>query len=111
MKITLIVIGKQKASPALDMCKEYVKRIKWPVKIEEIDAPKGNSKSKEAELSLRQIPQNSFVVALDERGKSLSSNDFSEYINATKTKMDNRMQTIQNKLTQQNKSKIEEKIQ
>jgi hypothetical protein len=37
--------------------------------------------------------------------------DFSEYINATKTKMDNKMQTIQNKLTQQNKSKIEEKIQ
>jgi conjugal transfer mating pair stabilization protein TraN len=36
--------------------------------------------------------------------------DFSEYINATKTKMDNKMQTIQNKLTQQNKSKIEEKI-
>jgi hypothetical protein len=36
--------------------------------------------------------------------------DLSEYINATKTKMNNKMQIIQNKITQQNESKIKEKI-
>jgi conjugal transfer mating pair stabilization protein TraN len=37
--------------------------------------------------------------------------DFSEYINATKTTMNNKMQVIQDKLTQQNKSGIKEKVQ
>jgi len=37
--------------------------------------------------------------------------DFSEYINATKAAMDNKMQVIQNKLTQQNDSSIKEKTQ
>ena len=36
--------------------------------------------------------------------------DFSEYINATKTKMNNKVQIIQDKITQQNKSNIEEKV-
>lgn len=80
MKINLIVIGKQKKSPSLDMCKEYLKRMKWKVSLKEIDAPRGSNKSKEAELILKEIPEGGFIIALDERGKSFTSPEFSEKI-------------------------------
>ncbi len=66
----------------MDMCKEYLKRMKWKVSLKEIDAPKGSNKSKEAELILKEIPEGGFIVALDERGKSFTSPAFSEKVEA-----------------------------
>jgi len=78
MKINVIVVGKQKKSPSLEMCNEYIKRMKWKLSLKEIEAPKGCDKAKEAEMILREIPENSFIVALDERGQSYTSQEFSE---------------------------------
>ena len=80
MKINIIAIGKQKKSPSLDMCKEYIKRMKWKVNFKEIDAPKGSNKEKEAKLILKEISEGSFIIALDERGKSFTSPEFSKKI-------------------------------
>lgn len=78
MKISIIAVGKQKQSPSMDMCKEYLKRMKWKLSIKEIDSPKNSTKDREAELILKEIPKSSFVVALDERGESYSSQDFAQ---------------------------------
>ncbi len=80
MKITVIAIGKQKKSPTLDLCQEYLKRMKWKVSLKEIEAPKGCNMAKEAELIMHEIPENGFIIALDERGKTFSSPEFSESI-------------------------------
>ena len=80
MKIRIIAVGKQKKSPTLDMCKEYLKRMKWKVTIKEIDAPKASSSAQEAPLILKNIPDSAFIIALDERGETLSSPEFSEKI-------------------------------
>jgi len=76
MKIKIIVVGRLKASPLRDLCDEYIKRLNWPVKLEEIDSPKAATAAIEAPLILKHIPDNAFVIALDERGQSFSSPDF-----------------------------------
>jgi len=80
MKITVIAIGKQKQSPSMDMCKEYLKRTKWKVSLKELDSPKNATKDREAELILKELPRNAFVIALDERGESYGSQEFTQKI-------------------------------
>lgn len=80
MKITVIAIGKQKQSPSMDMCKEYLKRMKWKVSLKELDSPKNATKDREAELILKELPRNAFVIALDERGESYGSQEFTQKI-------------------------------
>lgn len=78
MKIKIIAVGRMKTSPLRALCDEYIKRLGWPVKIEEIDSPKAATSAIEAPLILKHIPENAFVVALDERGQSYSSPEFAE---------------------------------
>jgi 23S rRNA (pseudouridine1915-N3)-methyltransferase len=81
MKIRIIAVGKLKPSPLLDLCHEYIKRLKWQVSLTEIDAPKGATARQEAPLILRHLADNNAVViALDERGDSYTSPDFSKNI-------------------------------
>lgn len=78
MKIKIIAVGKQKASPTLDLCQEYLKRLKWQVQLVEIDAPKGSTSAQEAPLILKHLTKAGLVVALDERGESYASPDFAK---------------------------------
>lgn len=78
MKIRIIAVGKQKKSPTLDLCEEYLKRMNWAVTIKEVDAPKGSTSAQEAPLILKQIPDPGFIVALDERGNTLTSPEFAK---------------------------------
>ena len=78
MKIRIIAVGRQKTSPTLDLCDEYLKRMKWTVSIKEVDAPKGSTSAQEAPLILKNLPENAFLVALDERGETLTSPDFAK---------------------------------
>ena len=80
MKITILVIGKQKKSPTLDLCNEYLKRLKWKVDLKEIESPKAANSDQEAALIEKQLPAAAFIVALDERGQTLSSLEFSNNI-------------------------------
>jgi 23S rRNA (pseudouridine1915-N3)-methyltransferase len=80
MKIKLITVGRLKASPMRDLCDEYIKRTTWPVKIEEIDSPKAATSAIEAPLILKHIPDQAFVIALDERGQTFTSPDFAHKI-------------------------------
>ena len=82
MKIKIIAVGKQKSSPTKDLCDEYLKRMNWNVSLKEIDAPKGSTSAQEAPLILKEIaksgPKSGIVIALDERGETLSSPEFAK---------------------------------
>lgn len=80
MKIRIIAVGKLKNSPLLDLCEEYIKRMGWKVTVREIDAGKGSTSAQEAPLILKQLGPNDFLVALDERGETLSSPAFAKKI-------------------------------
>ena len=78
MKIRIIAVGRQKSSPTKDLCDEYLKRMNWNVGLKEIDAPKGSTSAQEVPLILKELTKPGLIVALDERGETLSSPEFAK---------------------------------
>ena len=89
MTIKLIVVGKTDNQAILSLIEEYSKRLNFYIKFElEIIPDLKNTKSlsevlqkeKEGELILKNIVASDDLILLDERGKSYSSVEFSEYL-------------------------------
>ena len=86
MKITIACVGRAgraKHDAAQSLLEDYRARLPWPVTVKEVeDRKQGGSaaerKAREGELLLAAIPKGAVIVALDERGKSLSSRQFAE---------------------------------
>ena len=77
-------VGKLKKGSEYDLCQEYIKRCSTKISIVEVEEKRPLSedelKQKEARLMLDTIPSGAIIVALDERGKTMSSPDFAEKI-------------------------------
>lgn len=89
MQIKLISIGKTDNQAIQSLVNEYSKRLNFYIKFEfEIIPDLKNTKSlseilqkeKEGELILKKLSPSDDLILLDERGKSYSSMDFSEFI-------------------------------
>ncbi|WP_425636448.1 23S rRNA (pseudouridine(1915)-N(3))-methyltransferase RlmH [Algoriphagus yeomjeoni] len=89
MQIKLIAIGKTDNKAILSLIEEYSKRLNFYIKFDfEVIPDLKNTKSlsevlqkeKEGELILKNIIPSDEVLLLDERGKSYSSMDFSEFL-------------------------------
>lgn len=89
MTIKLIVVGKTDNQAILSLTEEYSKRLNFYVKFEfEVIPDLKNTKSlsevlqkeKEGEMILKNVISSDELVLLDERGKSHSSMEFSEYL-------------------------------
>lgn len=80
MKITIATIGKAKADAASELFATYAKRLPWSVTVKELDEkkplPTEARKEREAELLLEAARGADRIIALDERGKELSSAQF-----------------------------------
>lgn len=97
MEITIIAVGKLKEKYLKDGIAEYSKRMKSYANlkiIEVADEPAGNTlsdkeveqvKIAEGNRILEKIPERAEVVALDLRGKQLTSEQFAEHIDETTT--------------------------
>ncbi len=63
-----------------DLFQDYARRLTFPFEVREFEEkkklPPAQLKAREGELILGAIPPESKVIALDERGKSLSSESF-----------------------------------
>lgn len=80
MDIEILAIGKfRRPDPNKEIFDEYTKRIPWKIKILEIDGSK-NLLSKEAQsiFILNKIEKSRVIIALDERGKEFTSQDFAK---------------------------------
>lgn len=88
MKITIVCVGKAgraKHDAAQTLIESYSERLPWPVSIKEVEDKKQGGtvperKAREAALLLGAIPKGAVIVALDERGKSLSSRQFADQL-------------------------------
>lgn len=89
MKIKLIAIGKEDAELFDPPLKQYVKKINFYNTFEIITIPYlkntnnlsfNEQKKREGELILKKITPSDYVVLLDEKGKNLSSVEFSKFI-------------------------------
>lgn len=93
MNITLITVGKIKEKFLRDAISEYSKRLSKYCKLEIIEVsdektPDNASdkeeiqiKEKEGTQILSKIKDNTYVIAMDLKGKILSSEEFSSFIN------------------------------
>ena len=90
MKIRLIVVGKTNANYLKTGESDYEERLKHYCKFEELIIPpiknggklsNKDLKIKEGELILKNIDPMDQLVLLDEKGKSFSSIDFSNFLN------------------------------
>ena len=84
MRITLAAVGRDKSGPTRDLYQHYVKRLNWPLTLREVEErkplPSASLKRREAELLRDALPKGATLIALDERGKSLSSPEFARMI-------------------------------
>jgi 23S rRNA (pseudouridine1915-N3)-methyltransferase len=90
MNIKLIVIGKTKSKFLIEGENEYVKRLKHYCKFSELIIPdvkntgklsKKELKEKEVNLILASLKNSDYVILLDDKGITLSSIEFSEFLN------------------------------
>ncbi|WP_417821914.1 23S rRNA (pseudouridine(1915)-N(3))-methyltransferase RlmH [Terasakiella sp.] len=76
----ILAMGKWKKGPEKDLFDTYCARMRPAPVLKELDVRKKLSgpelKQAEADLLLNGVPNGAVVVALDERGKTMSSRDF-----------------------------------
>ncbi len=91
--ISLLAVSKfKKEIPEQALSLDYLARAKAQgrpsgineVRLIEIEVKNGNSKELESAAILHEIPDSAFVIALDERGKNLSSREFASLIEKQK---------------------------
>ena len=84
MRLTLLAVGRAKAGPERSLFDHYAGRITSPFTLKEVEERKPLSgallKSREADLLSAQIPNGAMIIALDERGKNLTSPEFATHI-------------------------------
>lgn len=89
MRVTLIAVGRlspDRQNPERLLFDTYAQRLMWSFEVREIDDRKKLSgtalKKREAELISKAIPENARVIALDERGKNMTSRDLAGRLGA-----------------------------
>lgn len=85
MKITIRCIGKERDSAVLASCAEYLKRMPWKVKFEELSVSQKSNvdeiKEDEAKSLLAKDYSGCCLIALDESGLEMTSSEFSRFLN------------------------------
>lgn len=94
MKIKLLTVGKTTDNRLAGLIDEYAMRMKHYIAFEQLIIPDlkhgrnlttEQQKEKEGELILSKIAMGEEVILLDERGKSLSSKEFSVFLSKKMT--------------------------
>ncbi|NDR57804.1 23S rRNA (pseudouridine(1915)-N(3))-methyltransferase RlmH [Aliiruegeria sabulilitoris] len=88
MRLHIVAVGRLRSGPEAELISDYRQRAERSgrplgissVSVIEIDERKGGSKAGEAALLDKALPRGATIVALDERGKLLSSPDFASRI-------------------------------
>ncbi|PIE13221.1 MAG: 23S rRNA (pseudouridine(1915)-N(3))-methyltransferase RlmH [Rhodobacterales bacterium] len=85
MRVHICAVGRLRAGAERDLIDDYVTRFDrtgralglGPLTLHEVEDRKGGGMGAEAALLDRALPRGAVIVALDERGKLISSPDFS----------------------------------
>ena len=84
MNISIVCVGKLKEKFWQDACGEYLKRLQRFAKVNiiELTESKSDDIDEESTSIIQHIPHSSYVIALDVKGKSLSSEGLADLISA-----------------------------
>jgi 23S rRNA (pseudouridine1915-N3)-methyltransferase len=82
MRVTICAVGRARGSPAAEICQNYLQRLPWTVDIREVEVRKNLSGEKlslaEAEFLSNALPARATLIAMDETGKTLTSDSFAQ---------------------------------
>lgn len=86
MRVHICAMGRLRTGPERDLIDDYSTRFDrtgrglglGPLEVREVEDRKGGGMSAEADLLRRALPAGSAVIALDERGKVMSSPEFAQ---------------------------------
>lgn len=84
MKINICAVGRLRSGPELSLVDDYLKRLErsgrgiglGPAKFIEVEDKKGGGMAAEAALLRKAMPSSGHVMAMDERGKVMTSPKF-----------------------------------
>ena len=89
LKIKIICIGKLKEKAYVELEKEYLKRLSPFAKVKVVELSEvayrsedaaQKAKLKEADMVVKQLPENSLVILLEEKGQERDSLGFAEFL-------------------------------
>lgn len=81
--IDLIVVGKMKHDPLMDVFEDYRKRMQWKVSVTELE---GKNQADEISKIEEKLDSRAALIILDERGQNIGSRDFAARIDVFQTK-------------------------
>ncbi len=85
LKITVCAVGTVKEKYMREAIDDYAKRLSRKCKVSFIEVKECPNVAEEGALLKKAIPQGSFVVALDLKGKMMDSEELAGYIDAKMT--------------------------
>ena len=80
INIDIIAVGRMRDKAQAQLCESYLKRMNWRVNLHEINA------KKPADIQAKifdKLDDNAFIIALDENGKNLTSQELANKIRQT----------------------------
>ena len=85
MRILVAAVGRARAGPEAALFEHFRDRVRtWKLDLREVEVkrnlPAGQVSDAEAEILLETVPEGAQVIALDEGGKQLSSEEFADLL-------------------------------
>jgi 23S rRNA (pseudouridine1915-N3)-methyltransferase len=84
VRILIAAVGRAKPGPHLELQRLYGDRLSWPLTVSEVEEKRKLSPAercqRESEMLLARVPDRAVIVALDERGSTLTSAAFAQKI-------------------------------
>lgn len=96
-KVDVIAVTRIRKGAYADLVAEYGGRIRWPLKIHEIEARSAEpekAQAEEQEKILKLLDPHAVVIVLDERGDGLRSLDFAKTIERFSNSGENHFQFV-----------------
>lgn len=97
MKILVTAVGRMKRGPESDLCERYLKRAfdlgrglgVSTISVREVTESRASAvaqrQAEEGDAILARVPDDALLIALDERGKTISTKQFSETLDGART--------------------------
>lgn len=86
MRLTIAAVGRDRGGPTAELANDYIRRCPWPIRLVEVapksSLPPARRLEDEAARLIRPISPDAPIVALDERGRDLTSRAFAEWLAA-----------------------------
>lgn len=86
IRFRINAIGKLKKSPIMDLVCDYRSRIRNEIEIKELEFKRSQGlsmdliKIEEAKLLSEDVPKNSYLISMDEKGELFSSHDLADLV-------------------------------